>query len=911
MLEYLAYWLLYLELVSLAALPLAYRTFSYLPDRGYALSKPLGVLGVAFVAWWIAFSQVVPNSRWSVAAALALVVAASVLAIRGRTWEFVAHLRQNARTIAAIEVLFLGLFVLFGLFRATNPDILHTEQPMDFMFLNAVVTSPSFPPADPWLAGQAVSYYYFGYWTIGALTLLSGLGTEFTYNLGLATIAALGGIGAFGVAYNLVRMAGGTARGAGLAGLASVFLLLFAGNIASGLEMWRAAGGGDAEFWSGVGVAGLAPLEQPSSTWRPEGFWWWWGASRVIPGTINEFPNFSFVLGDLHPHVMSLAFVPLVAGLSIQLYAMPSVLRLVDARHVWALAFAAATLVAAIGLLLAVFAGDVPDQPFVFGAVLVAAGLALTLLSGVVVAVLVVTGMRNDWAFWLVLVLGLGALATVNLWDLPLGVALVGGALLLNAARYGNGLNRRLGRAILLAASVTFWALVAYLPFYTTFEATGDGISPLRGEVTRPLHMVLVWGLFAPLVVGFLAAMARPVLGVGGNWPLRMGAVLYIVFAPFALWMSSRPALLIPVVLFMLATVIVFALRRVGFRPLQADEINIIGSGSGMTFMLGSVLLAFVLLVGGLRYGEGSAYGEFSALQRFILVAPMGLIAFATMYGAWSLAHRDSVSWYPRFMGRVEALGLMAIATMLVMGAELYRVIDIFGNRMNTVFKLHYEAWILLAIAGGVAAWYVTSRFDRRVLQGRVGVAAWCALLLAMFGISAYYPMAAMASRAADGEGLGLDGQAHVQRTAPAEHEAIAWVRANLPRDAVVVEAAEVPCNDASGGCSDWTDAGRIASSTGRPTILGWEQHESQWRANDSAIVGRRADVRTIYETQDIAEASALLSKYGADYVVVGARERSAYGTGGIDKFAQMGSLDYTASSPGDLRIYRLSAGTQ
>ena len=69
--------------------------------------------------------------------------------------------------------------------------------------------------------------------------------------------------------------------------------------------------------------------------------------------------------------------------------------------------------------------------------------------------------------------------------------------------------------------------------------------------------------------------------------------------------------------------------------------------------------------------------------------------------------------------------------------------------------------------------------------------------------------------------------------------------------------------------------------------------------------------MRTIYETQDIAEASALLSKYGADYVVVGARERSAYGTGGTDKFAQMGSLDYTAPAPGDLRIYRLSEGTQ
>ena len=36
----------------------------------------------------------------------------------------------------------------------------------------------------------------------------------------------------------------------------------------------------------------------------------WWGPSRVIPGAINEFPAWSFLLGDLHPHYLNIAAIP-------------------------------------------------------------------------------------------------------------------------------------------------------------------------------------------------------------------------------------------------------------------------------------------------------------------------------------------------------------------------------------------------------------------------------------------------------------------------------------------------------------------------------------------------------------------------------------------------------------------------
>ena len=119
------------------------------------------------------------------------------------------------------------------------------------------------------------------------------------------------------------------------------------------------------------------------------------------------------------------------------------------------------------------------------------------------------------------------------------------------------------------------------------------------------------------------------------------------------------------------------------------------------------------------------------------------------------------------------------------------------------------------------------------------------------------------------------------------------------------MEGALVPCGENPAGCSDWKpELGRVASSTGRPTILGWEGHERQWRSADTDFAKRQQDVRTIYATQSAGEAAALLDAYDVAYVVVGPRERAVYGTAGVVKFTSLGTVAF--ESPEGIIVYEI-----
>lgn len=471
---------------------------------------------------------------------------------------------------------------------------------------------------------------------------------------------------------------------------------------------------------------------------------------------------------------------------------------------------------------------------------------------------------------------------------------------------------RRFGRAVATAIVLLAGPIIAAFPFLFTFESSAQGILPNEVVMTRPAHLVLAWGILGFLTAPFFIVGMRHVFR-RGNWSLlRFSIPMLIAFAPVLLWM--QPVFGIPIAV---VATLLFAFHQMGFKQPHADEalfafnprVTLIGGSAAII----SGILWFSIFVSGER-GIG---GELLAIDRLVPVVPLALIAGFGLYGAWTLAHRDSETMRlsvdreraAQWNSTVPALALFAIAAMLVMGAELFHVVDIFGGsvfqRMNTIFKLYYQAWVILAVLGGFSIWFITIRWDLTRTVGRMGSLAWRAALVLLFVSAAYYPAAAAATRIAEQDRFTLNGMAYLAQYAPEDYATIEWVRENTPRDAVVLEGSLVPCPEEPNGCSDWKpELGRIASATGRPTILGWEGHERQWRSNEDAdFEERQRGVRLIYETQEPHVAALLLARYGVDYVVVGPRERAIYGDAGMQKFPELGSDVFRE---GGVIVYRI-----
>jgi uncharacterized membrane protein len=76
----------------------------------------------------------------------------------------------------------------------------------------------------------------------------------------------------------------------------------------------------------------------------------------------------------------------------------------------------------------------------------------------------------------------------------------------------------------------------------------------------------------------------------------------------------------------------------------------------------------------------------------------------------------------------------------------------------------------------------------------------------------------------------------------------------------------------------DYTDAGRVATFAGVPTLVGWGGHEVQWRGSNPEIERRRQLARRVYTDADEAGWRPALEELGVRYIIVGTMERELYG---------------------------------
>jgi len=278
----------------------------------------------------------------------------------------------------------------------------------------------------------------------------------------------------------------------------------------------------------------------------------------------------------------------------------------------------------------------------------------------------------------------------------------------------------------------------------------------------------------------------------------------------------------------------------------------------------------------------------FLVLSLFIAAMVFRLVRISLPRESRDVAHEAE----PSPPGLLFAVLLAFTGLMLIFSVEFVYLRDLFGNRMNTVFKFYFQAWALLGVVAAFGAYYVLEERGRSRV-GRTVLGAFYALLL-LGGL--LYPIGMSIDRTGGFSGPAtLDGIAFVARDRPEEYAAIQWLNENVPGNPVIVEAV--------GGSFAYEHA-RVSSRTGLPTVLGWKGHEEQWHALYDEIEEREQDIKTLYNGT-AQDAQRIIGKYDVAYVFVGYLERAEFGNA-VGKFDRFMDVAFRA---GDTVIYKRRGG--
>lgn len=886
-------WILLVELIYLATLPIAVLLFRYLPDRGIIFARVLGLLLISYFVWILASFQWMSFSQTSLFVALASLMVSSGLVLLWKKTELWGFIRKRWRFIVFTEAFFLVAFFGFLALRMANPDLWHPwmggEKPMDFAFLNAILLSSYMPPFDPWFSGGYINYYYFGLFIVAGLIKVTGILPSVAYNLAIPLFFALTITCVFSIVYNVTAgisswknqrnrdlvgansehkdFIGLDSKGPVSAGILGAVFVGVIGNLDGLIQLvqsgwnylFRAIPFATFDFWrSSRMLPELEDMERgvltpwlESRTVFPEGTFCHPGL-RVdltcpdISPHITEFPFFSFLFGDLHAHVIVMPFA------------------------------------------------------------LLAIALALVILVGVHRA-----PMR--WLFIVSSFLGLtlGSLWTINTWDFPsytvLSTLLIGMGIWLMSKTID--LKQKIILFLGVVVSMISISVLAFFPFHIHYETFGP---VLRTSIwqTPFLDFLKMHGLFLAIIIPFLIFLNKRTLLNGilsfYSWsirllriPVRAKGFNRISKSHLSVWLG----LVVVLTYLMLASywtgallMAVIALSLVSIwnlfcRKDKPDRYRL--------FTLIIIAFAFLLALSVEFVRVGDDIGRMNTLFKFYLE----FWTFLSISAAIALWYLMNFGWYNlkgialrnKINLLIISLGLVGLGLAYVFWIAV-RIDWDHSDETSNYFTLLYDwsAWglILMGIISVVFLYYLI-RYCRAYLRNFVlQKSVWLCVIIMLFIASLLYPVFGTRARLAarfDTVETNLNGEKfmeyglHTERdeTFPLkwDYQAIQWLREHSKGAFVVLE----------GHTEQYRWGSRFSIYTGFPTIVGWPWHQFQQRSGyQMETLKRIGDVATIYNTDSATEAKALLNNYRVRYIVIGDLERIFYEKDGLDKFEVM-----------------------
>ncbi len=445
-------WYLLALVLGAAAMPLTGRLFRRFQDRGWMFSKVTAIAVSGFLTWFLVAVKIIKFTTMTcIVVTLVCAAASLILYCREQKAGFECIPFAHLDLVYAEELLFFAAFLLWTYFAGFHPAAYGTEKFMDYGFMEAMMRSKTLPATDLWYSQGKINYYYGGQYFAVFLTKLSGAKVELTYNLMRTFVAGLAFAMPFSLVHQMVTDRLGKTRSRWKKALPSVT------GILAGISVSIAGNMHYVVYGQIIPFIRKLKGEEVSSYWFPDATRYIGFNPDVEDKTIHEFPCYSFVLGDLHAHVVDIMFVLLLLGL---LYAWMKKVRTTE-------------------------------------------------LSGESMS------RREFWKKQLLMpqLLATGALLGMfhwtNYWDFVIYfVVTCGAALFMNIIGQKGKIRWALGVTAAQAAEILILATVIILPFTLQFDTSNmvQGIA-LAQHHSLPHQLLVLWGLPGILTILFVVSL--------------------------------------------------------------------------------------------------------------------------------------------------------------------------------------------------------------------------------------------------------------------------------------------------------------------------------------------------------------------------------------------------------------------
>lgn len=250
---------------------------------------------------------------------------------------------------------------------------------------------------------------------------------------------------------------------------------------------------------------------------------------------------------------------------------------------------------------------------------------------------------------------------------------------------------------------------------------------------------------------------------------------------------------------------------------------------------------------------------------------------------------------------------LFLFGTFLIVIPEFFYAKDIYPAhfRANTMFKLGYQAFIMMSIA----SIYTLVRIKyaqihiafKIVLQLIFLFFLFFVIIYPFFAIPSYYGTGVdllsrlMGKNTLNQKNVELDGLQWLETTYPENREIIQYFNTHVTGQPIILEAQG----------DSYTDYDQISAFTGLPTVAGWWVHQWLWRGSSDVVGKRIPDIINLYESENLETTKLLIKKYHISYIVVSTMEKQKYTRLNEDKFYQVGKVVFTSAN-GKGKIFQI-----